>query len=285
MPIKAEDTPIRPVLSILSKGRSGTGKTIASCGKDFRPVYVFDCEGRFNSVINYYRHLDGSVADVEFDKFDMDGGFYPLDKQMDALAARCPYKTVVMASLTSYIHIVLYHLIKSKAGMKRASGAQAGKKIGGIPVNELEDYNAEDAAIIFELIAFLKALQKQGVNVILEAHISPYEINTIEDGQRISTTINQILTKGKKAPAQIPGYFDEVYLFYKDYTGIVVGQQETKYSFTAAGTVTDDCKTSNGIKGFDFTGKDFSVELMKQLTQEVKETPRVDPNQPKTITF
>lgn len=285
MPIKASDTPIRPVLSILSKGRSGTGKTIASCGKDFRPVYVFDCEGRFNSVINYYRKLDGHVQDIEFDKFDMDGGFYPLDKQMDALAARCPYKTVVMASLTSYIHIVLYHLIKSKAGMKRASGATAGKKIGGIPVNELEDYNAEDAAIIFELIAFLKTLQKQGVNVILEAHISPYEVNTIEDGQRTSTTINQILTKGKKAPAQIPGYFDEVYLFYKDYTGIVVGQQETHYSFTAAGTSTDDCKTSNGIKGFDFTGKDFSVELMKQLTQEVKDTARIDPNQPNKVNF
>jgi len=285
MPIKADNQVIRPVISALFKGRTGTGKSIAACGKEFRPVYAFDCEGRFNSVINYYKKLDGHCRDVEYDTFPMNGGFYPLDKRMDEIAARCEYKTVVVSSLTSFIHIVLFHLIQAKSGMKRSSGAQAGKKIGGIPVNELEDYNAEDAAIIFELLNFLTNLKSQGVNVILEAHISPYEINTIEDGQRVTTTINQILTKGKKAPAQIPGYFDEVYLFYKKFEGIIAGQGKAFYEFTTSGSSTDECKTSNGIVGFNWTDLDFSVELMKQISKEIRETPRVDPNLPKVVKF
>jgi hypothetical protein len=284
MPIKASDTVIRPVLSILSKGRTGTGKTIASCGKEFRPVYVLDCEGRFRSVINYYNKLDGHCKDIEYDTFHMEGGFYVLDKKMDELSARCEYKTVVVTSLTSFIHIVLRHLIQAKAGQKTSRGFDAVKRIGGIPVNALEDYNAEDAAIIFELIGFLKSLQNQGVNIILEAHISPYEITTIEDGGRVTTTINQILTKGKKAPAQIPGYFDEVYLFEKKFTGMG-SSSKAIYEFTSTGSSTDDCKTSNGIVGFDWTGKDFSVELMNQLSNELKETPRVDPNLPKAVKF
>jgi hypothetical protein len=45
-PLKADEQPIRPVISLLSKGVTGTGKTVASCGKEFRPVYVFMNEGR-----------------------------------------------------------------------------------------------------------------------------------------------------------------------------------------------------------------------------------------------
>lgn len=283
--MKAEDYQVRPVISGLFKGRTGTGKTIAACGKEFRPVYVLDCEGRMNSVVTYYKQLDGHCRDIEFDTFDMEGGFYPMDKKMDELIARCDYKTVHVASLTSYIHIVLYHLIKAKAGQKTSRGFDAVRRIGGIPVNSLEDYNAEDAAIIYELLRFLKSLHKQqGVNTFLEAHISPYEIISLEEGQRVSTTYNQIVTKGKKAPAQIPGYFDEVYLFTKTLKGMG-SSKGGAYEFDSTGTSTDDCKTSLGINGFDWTGKDFSVELMKQISNEVKDTPRIDPNQPKTTRF
>lgn len=285
MPTIANDVITNAVLSMLFKGKTGTGKSIAGCGKEFRPVYVLDFEDRMRSVINYYKRLDGHCKDVEYDTFPMEGGFFKIDSRMDSLIASCPYKTVCGFSLTSYIHIILKHLILDKVGATRSSGQQAGKKIGGIPVNELEDFNAEDAAIIFELISFFKQLQSNGVNVILEAHITPYEITSIEGKQRTSITVNQILTKGKKAPAQIPGYFDEVYLFQKDYSGMIQGKQETKYSFTSAGTSTDDCKTSHGVEGFDWTGKDFSIELMKQLSQESKDAPRIDPNRPTRIQF
>lgn len=286
-PMNADTSPIRPVLSCLSKGRTGTGKTIASCGKEFRPVRVLDCEGRMESVFHYYRKLDGHVKDVWYDSFHMGSGFYSLDKTLDEIIARPEHKTYVVASLTSYIHIVLKHLINSKAGVKRRSGADAGKKIGGIPVNELEDYNAEDAAIIFELLAFMQELKNNGCNVILEAHISPYEITTIDEDSRArqTQTFMQILTKGKKAPAQINGYFNEVYLFEKVFEGIQAGKSEAHYKVNTVGSQIDECKTSMGIVPFDWTGKDFSIELWNQLSTEIKETPRVDPDAPKAIKF
>lgn len=285
MPQQADNTPIRPVTSFLFKGHNGTGKSIAACGKQFRPVYVFNCEGRIESVINYYRKLDGHCRDIEFDNYPVGSSYYALDQQFDKLIKRCEYKTVVMSSLTSFIYLILNHLIKSKAGQTTRSGSQAGRTIGGIPVNELQDYNAEDSGIINDLIAGFQELKSNGVNVILEAHITPYELVTLEEGQRVVTTINQILTKGKKAPASIPGFFNEMYLFYKDYEGVGEGNKRTKYRFTSDGTNTDDCKTSLDIKGFDFTGKDFSVEWEKQLSKEVLETPRVDPDAPKKVNF
>jgi len=289
MPINADNTPVRPVLSILSKGRTGTGKTIASCGKEFRPVYVFNLEGRFESVISYYRKLDGHCKDVEYDDFSMTSGFYALDKRMDELAARPTYKTVVVASLTSYIHIVLKHLMATAVPKTTEDGKQPRnvRKKGGIQVNILEDYNFEDAAIIFELLAFLQNLKNMGTNVILEAHISPYEIKSINEdsGQKEEQTIMQILTKGKKAPAQIPGYFNEVYLFEKRFEGIQAGKSEAHYLCNTIGSAVDECKTSMGIASFDWTGKDFSEELVRQLTQEVRDTPRIDPNAPKRVAF
>lgn len=284
MSIKADEFVIRPTTSFLFKGHNGTGKTIAACGKEFRPTYVFNCEGRFESIPTYYRKLDGHCKEVEFDNYPLGTGYYAIDKKMDELIARCPYKTVVMSSLTSFIYLILKHLIDSKAGTSK-DGRVYGMKIGGIPVNELRDFNAEDSAIINDLISFFQQLKAQGINVILECHITPYEIISLEEGQRVSTTINQILTKGKKAPASVPGFFNEIYLFEKKFEGIIVGQQEVKYKINSKGTPTDDCKTSWDIESFDWSGKDFSIELMKQLTKEIKDTPRKDPNAPTSVKF
>ncbi len=240
-------------LSMLFKGRSGSGKTTASCGKEFRPVFVFDCDQRMQSVANYYRKLDGNCKDIEYESFVMREHFKNLDRKMDEVLARPVHKTVVMASLTSYIHNVLAHVLNFK------SGANTGKKVAEINVNSIEDYNVEDAALIFEMIAFLKALQARGTNVILEAHITPVEIRAL-DGS--STTSMEILTKGRKAPAQIPGYFDEVWLFDTMRRGV----NNIDYVMHPKGdAVTKDCKTSRDITDIDWTNKDFSIELMKQV--------------------
>ncbi len=245
-------------LSIFSRGVTGTGKTVASCGKEFRPLYVFDCDQRMQSVITYYKKLDGHIKGVEFDSYNMGQHFRELDQKMDSILARPQYKTVVLATLTSYIHIVLAHVLKFKAG------TNTGKRVADINVNSIEDYNVEDAAIIFELLGFLKALQNQGTNVILEAHLTPIEYRQLDGTSR---TVLETLTKGKKAPASIPGYFDETYYFKKEHSGgaIIGSQQNTKYTMSTVGDATVDAKTSRNIVGFDWTNADFSVMLMKQL--------------------
>src|SRR5678816_2436463 len=100
--LDADTALVRPVWSILAKGFTGTGKTIASCGKEFRPVYVFMCEGRLESVLTYYRKLDGNVKGIHYNDYTMESGFYPLNQKMDAIIARPEYRTVVVLSL---IHI------------------------------------------------------------------------------------------------------------------------------------------------------------------------------------
>jgi hypothetical protein len=285
MPIDAETSVIRPVWSILMKGRTGTGKSLLAGGKEFRPTYFFDLEGRIESVINYYRRLDGHVKGISFDSFHMNSGFYPLAKRFEELTARPQYKTVVVGSLTSYIHIILNHLIAAKGG-NDSGGRAKGKKVGGIAVNVLEDFSAEDSAIINTLMAFLQELKNQGVNIILEAHISPYEVTTItEDKQREVQTIFQILTKGKKAPAQIPSYFNEVWLFEKEFEAGIGSTGKPKYKVNTVGSSSDECKTSFGIESFDWTGRDASEILMGQLSGELRDTPRIDPNAPKKISF
>lgn len=283
--MKASDYKIRPVSSFLFKGKNGTGKTIAACSKEFRPVYVFNCEGRFESVINYYQGRPEGLEDIEVDDYPIGSGYHALDKKLDAIIARPEYKTVVVSSLTSFIYLILNHLIRSKSGITRSSGQKAGRSIGGIPVNELEDYNAEDSAIINDLIAFFQMIKSSGCNSILEAHITPYEIVSLESGKREITVMNQILTKGKKAPAAVPVFFNEIWLFDKQFEGIEAGKQKPHYYVNTVGTATDDCKTSWGIQSFDWTDKDFGDLVFSQLTQEVKDTPREDPNKPKLVAF
>lgn len=281
MPKNADEAVVRPVWSILSKGINGTGKTILSCSKFFRPTYVFNLEGRFESVLTYYRKLDGKIKDLHYDDFHMGSGFYTLDKQMDQIIARPEYKTVVIASLSSYIHIIMKHLLTIKAGETNQSGRAKGRKIGGIAVNVLEDYNAEDASIIYELLAFLQELKAMGINIILEAHISPYEITTIneDDKQRETQTIFQILTKGKKAPAQVPNYFNEIWLFEKRFAK----WDAPDYFVNTVGSKEHDCKTSFQIPSFQWTGIDPGDKLNGFLNPEIKNTPRVDPNAPKVV--
>lgn len=287
MPISAETAIIRPVLTLLSKGAQGNGKTIFSCSPSLRPTYVFNCEGRFDSVLTYYK---GNLKDLDYDDFPIGTGYDKIDKRMDELIGRCEYKTVVMSSLTSFIYVILNHLIRAKAGQTRGSGTQqraAGLKIGGIPVNELEDYNAEDSAIINDLISFFQQLKANGINCILEAHITPYELSWFEGGQKITKTMQQILTKGKKAPAAVPAFFNEIWLFEKLFEGIQVGKQSKRYSINTQGSPLDDCKTSWNIEGFDFTNsKDpFGEFVLPQLSDEIKDTPAADPDRPKTVKF
>ncbi len=285
MPIIAQDRKPTSANSFLFKGKTGTGKTVAAWGKEFRPVYTFDMENRAEGAIDYYKRLDGHVNDCEYDVFPMGRSWHALDERMEELMRSCPYKTLHLATLTSYIGYILKHLIQSKATEKSADGKQKGKSIGGIPVNTLEDYNAEDAGIEMELISFFQIMKSQGVNVILECHVTPYEMKDGTGNEMSTKTVYEILTKGKKAPAKIPSYFNEIYLFEKGWEGMVIGNQSNTYRCNPVGDRINDCKTSWGIKPFDWSGKDFSVELMKQVSPEIKAAPRADGNIPKMVSW
>jgi len=280
--LSMDDMQVRPVWSILSTGFSGNGKTIFSCGKEFRPVYVFMCEGRLESVKTYYNRLDGHTRDIHFNDYTIDGGFFPLDQKMDSIVARPEYKTVVVSSLTSFIRIVLKHLQKSNK--KDDQGNMKGARMkGGIQVNSMEDYLFEDSVLINDLIAFFQTLKSQGINVILEAHVTPYEVKIGEQPNQTVKTVYDILTKGKKAPAELPSWFNEVWVFEKKVEGWE-GKDE-RYIINTKGSEIYNCKTSFGIQSFDWTNTDASELLMTQLSPELAATPRTDPNAPKRASW
>jgi hypothetical protein len=131
--------------------------------------------------------------------------------KLESFQVNCPYKTIVFDSITSMADQTLRQTIKLKYGMKRGSGAVAGKLIAGIAINELEDYAAESSALQ-ELIALSKDVHNfHKVNVILIAHVIQAEYrNTTNNTTHIS---RQIITAGKKTAAKIPAYCGEVYHF------------------------------------------------------------------------
>ena len=251
-------------IAALHTGDSGSGKSIASLSKSLRPTYVFDCENRMASAISYFRKLDGHINDVTYDTYSMGRGYFPVKSQLDKLKANCPYKTVVVATLTSYVDIVLEHLRSTDKG-SRQSGAQAGKKIAGIAVNELEDFNAETAAIVFDLLQTLKFLQQMGKNVILEAHLLTHEATRAGKIE----IVRPLVTGGKKAAAKVPGYFDETFYFYNE--SDMSGKISYKTMTRATGQVFAKTSFQELPQTIDWTDKDFYGEVYSKLPASVTE--------------
>jgi hypothetical protein len=134
--------------------------------------------------------------------------------------------------------------MKVKYGQTRQSGAQAGKLVAGIAVNEIEDYNAESSAIQ-ELIALTKDINMfHKVNVILIAHVVKAEYR---DTTKKTTHISrQIVTAGKNVAAKIPAYCGEVYHFNIK-QGFVEGQGGD-YSLLTEHTGDDFARSAIGLE-------------------------------------
>lgn len=194
-------------LYCLFKGEPGTRKSTQALSFP-HPQYWFSWDRKMAGLLLPMRAWGINPKDITFDDYDdWNKGKAKLEKfQVD-----CPYKTIVIDSLTSMADMTLRQTVKLKYGQTRASGNTAGKLVAGIAVNEIEDYNAESAALQ-ELIAITKDIHVfHKVNIILIAHVVQAEYrNTAQNVTHISRTI---VTAGKKVAPKIPAYCGEVYHF------------------------------------------------------------------------
>lgn len=194
----------------LFKGEPGTWKSSAAVTYP-GPQYWFSFDGKMDNLRIAMKKWNIDPSSIEYDDYTK---WNDAKTKLESMTLGAPgdlkYKTIVIDSITSCADYMLRETIKMKTGATRKSGQSAGKSIGGIAVNEMEDFNAE-AAGITELIALTKDVHKfHKISVILIAHV--VRVETKDPSGRIQVT-RSIVTAAKKAAFKIPAYCNEIYHF------------------------------------------------------------------------
>lgn len=184
----------------LFKGEWGCRKSTAALSYP-GPIYYFDWDKKMKALHLPIRAWGIDPRTIEYDSYnDWDA---PL-KKLEQFQVNCKFKTLVIDTITSGADSINRQTLKSKGKDDK------GKRIGTIPVNSIEDFNAEDSALK-ELIAITKDIHLfHKVNIILIAHVIQKEVK----GQNNTTHMARLLvTAGKGIAQKIPGYCDEIYHF------------------------------------------------------------------------
>ena len=208
MPTLADTDP--RLFYAMFKGEPGTRKSTAAlsflaAGKQ----YWFSWDRKMQGILLPAQKWGLNIKDVHYD--DYDDWSKAANKLKEFQVDIKGYKTLVFDSLTSCADVTLRQTLKSKQGVTRQSGAQAGKSIAGIAINEMEDYNAESSALN-ELIALTKDIQAyHKINIILIAHVMQAEYRNNTTG--VTHVSRSIVTAGKRVAAKIPSVCSEVYHF------------------------------------------------------------------------
>lgn len=184
----------------LFKGEWGTRKS--TCAVSYpKPIYFIDWDKKMKALHLPMQAWGINKVDVEYDSYkDWDA---PRVK-LESFQVNCKFKTIIIDTITSGADSINRQTLKSKGADDK------GKRIGGIPVNSIEDFNAEDSALK-ELIALTKDIHLyHKVNIILIAHVIQKEVK----GPNNTTHMSRLLvTAGKGIAQKIPGYCDEIYHF------------------------------------------------------------------------
>lgn len=194
-------------LYCLFKGEPGTRKSTQALSFP-GPQYWFSWDRKMSSIFMPMKKWGIDPKTISYDDYD---DWTKARVKLEQFKVSCPYKTIVIDSITSCADSILRQTTALKYGLARKSGATAGKLIAGIAVNEIEDYNAESAAL-GELIAITKDINKyHGINVVIIAHVIKAEYR---DTTKKTTHISrQIVTAGKNIAMKIPAYCGEIYHF------------------------------------------------------------------------
>src|SRR5215510_462905 len=159
----------------------------------------------------------------------------PLKAKLKQLQLNCPYRTIIIDSVTSLGDNMNRQTIKHK------SAEGAGKKIGTIYVPGLEEYNAE-ASAFQELMDMLKDIHEfHKVNVVLIAHV----VGQRKDDEKNKLTHHSrvIITGGDKISGKIASYMTEVYHFDIE-SDFNVDSGEGKFGLFTQHTGNDYARTS-----------------------------------------
>lgn len=231
------------------------------------PQYWFSWDRKMSALVLPMKKWGIDPSTITYDDYE---DWTKPRKKLEELQLNCPYKTIVIDSVTSMADMTLRQTMRLKYGQTRQSGAQAGKLVAGIAVNELEDYNAESTALN-ELIALTKDINAyHKVNVILIAHVVKAEYR---DTTKKTTHISrQIVTAGKNVAAKIPAYCGEVYHFNIE-SGFIEGAGGD-YTLLTEHTGDDFARTELGLdKVIKFGDKPIYDTYIKPAITKLQQQP------------
>lgn len=260
----------------LFKGEWGTRKS--TCALFYpKPQYWFSYDQKMNALLLPMRAHGINPSDIHYDDYeDYNKGLIKLNQ----LQSNCPYKTIVLDTITSTGDAIMRQTRKMKTGITRASGSKAGMSIAGIQVNELEDYNAESSAL-HEIVALTKDIHKyHKVNIILIAHVIQVDYRSATGETHMSRSI---VTAAKKVAAKIPAYCDEVYHFNikKGFEADTGGQ----YALLTEHTGDDFARTSLPLgKEIVFGSENLYDKWIKPAMNQLKNKPQESQPQQQTTT-
>lgn len=252
------------VLFCMMKGEWGTRKSTSALSFP-RPQYWASYDKKMRSLLIPMQKWGIKPNEIIYDDYN---DWSKCENKLKQLQVNCPYKTIVIDSITSLGDSIMDQTKKMKTGVTRKSGAAAGKNIAGINVNELEDYNAESSAIA-DLISMLKDIHTyHRVNVILIAHVIQVDYKSPEGKTHFSRSI---VTAAKKVAAKIPAYCEEVYHFNID-RGMEEGG-EGSYGLFTTHTGDDYARTSLPLpKRITFGDNSLYDNYIVPAIQQLKST-------------
>ena len=250
-------------LFCMFKGEPGTRKSTQALSFP-TPQYWFSWDRKMMALKIPQRKWGIPDDAIDYDNYD---DWNKGVKKLERFRSNCPYKTIVIDSITSCADTILRKVIQSRAGQTRASGDAAGKMIAGIPVSEIEDFNAE-ATALSELLALTKDIQSyHKINVILIAHVIQADYKSLTGKTHVSRTI---VTAAKKIAAKIPAYCDEVYHF--NITGGGFGT-EGNYGLLTTHTGDDFARTTLPLeREIAFGDKPIYETYLKPAIEKMKPT-------------
>lgn len=225
-----ESVDIEALFTML-KGEPGTRKS--TCALSYPgPQYWFSSDQKMEALHMPAKRWGlwgkGHVTYDDYTDYDK------MKEKLKQLSVNCPFRTIIVDSVTSLGDNMNRQTIKGKA----AKGE--GKMIGTINVSGLEEYNAE-ASAFQETMAFLKDIHKfHKVNIILIAHVVGQRKD--DDKNKLTHHSRVIITGGDKISGKIASYMTEVYHF--DVKAGFAETDEGEYACMTSHTGNDYARTS-----------------------------------------
>lgn len=253
-------------LFCMFKGEPGTRKSTQALSFPL-PQYWISTDQKMNALRLPARNWGIDMKQVEYDDYS---DWSKVEVKLSQLQVNCPYKTVIVDSITSNGDVINLQTKRMKGGTKRQDGSEKGMRIGGIAVNSIEDYKAE-ASAFQDLIAALKDIHKfHKINIILIAHVigarKPDENTPATHFARIIVTGGQIIS------AKIPAYCSEVYHFNIDQNIDI--SKEGDYGLYTVHTGYDFARTSLELpRKVVFKDKPLYETYLKSAIELDKKTP------------